>query len=129
MTGTTDAPRILRKRDQQPRWTFHRAGEAGFVRGRFNDMEGTNFSAGLLVMPFGQTTPLHSETGEHIIYLLEGEVEFTIEGEPYPLEPHDMLFIPAHAKYLYSNVGRGPAILVAILGKVDDWPSKGTYYN
>jgi quercetin dioxygenase-like cupin family protein len=122
-------PRILKKRDQQPAWTLPRADTAGFWRGRCNGMEGTAFSAGVVIMPLGQTTPLHSNTGEHIIYLLEGDVEFTIEGEPFPLEPGDMLFIPADAKYVYSNRGRSTAFFVSIIGKVDSWPPEGTYYD
>jgi quercetin dioxygenase-like cupin family protein len=108
---------------------MHLADRPGFVRGRCNDMEGTAFSAGLVLVPPGQRSPLHSESGEHIIYALEGEVEFAIEGEPYPLEPGDLLFVPAHARYLYANVGRSTATLLAIFGRVDEWPPRGTYYE
>jgi hypothetical protein len=40
-----------------------------------------------------------------------------------------MLFIPADAKYVYTNVSREQATFVSILGKVDSWPHEGTYYD
>ena len=74
MARKTGKPWILTKRDQQPAWTLPKADTVGFIRGRCNGIDGTAFNAGVVLMPFGQTTPLHSNTGEHIIYLLEGEV-------------------------------------------------------
>src|SRR5262249_46423829 len=122
-------PRVLRRRDQQPRWNLHLADTPGFVRGRCNDMDGTAFSAGLVIVPLGQRSPLHSESGEPIIYALEGEVEFTVDGEPFPLEPGDLLFNPSPARYVYANVGRSTATMLAMFGRVDEWPPKGTYYE
>jgi quercetin dioxygenase-like cupin family protein len=129
MAVDPSTPWILRSRDQQPTWNLPKADTAGFWRGRCNGMEASQCSAGLVLMPFGQTTPLHSNCAEHIILLLEGEIEFTIEGEPFPLEPGDMLFIPADVKYLYTNRGRSTARFISILGRVDAWPPKGTYYD
>jgi quercetin dioxygenase-like cupin family protein len=122
-------PSILKSRDQQPTWTLPRADTVGFLRAKCNGMDGTWFNAGVVFMPIGQTTPLHSSNAEHIIYLLEGEIEFTIESEPYPMLPGDMLFIPANAKYVYTNMGREQAAFITVLSKVDSWPHTGTYYD
>jgi len=128
MADDMKTPRILKDRDQQPSWGLPKADMAGFWRGRCNGMEATRCSAGFVIMPFGQTTPLHSNTAEHIIIMIEGDIEFTIEGEAFPLEPRDMLFIPAHAKYVYTNKGRATATFISVLGQVDS-PPKGTYYD
>ncbi|HKP16949.1 MAG TPA: cupin domain-containing protein [Gaiellaceae bacterium] len=125
----TSTPWVLARGDQQPAWTLPRADSVGYVRGWFTRMEGTNFGAGLASIAFGQTTPLHSSAAEHIIYLLEGEVEFTIEGEPYPLLPGDMLFIPADAKYVYANVGRSQATFLSAISRTDAWPHEDTYFE
>ncbi len=128
-SGPARQPWILKSRDQQPTWTLPRADTVGFLRAKCNGMDGTWFNAGVVFMQLGQTTPLHSSNAEHIIYLLDGEIEFTIEGEPYPLLPDDMLFIPADAKYVYTNMGRKQAAFITVLSRIDSWPHKGTYYD
>jgi len=56
----------------------------------------------------GMTSPRHSHPGEEIIYLLEGTLEYQVEGKaPVTLKPGDVLFIPAGTIHAARNVGTG----------------------
>jgi quercetin dioxygenase-like cupin family protein len=52
----------------------------------------------------------HTHPGEEIIYVLEGALEYVIEGKP-PMTLHagEVLFIPAGTVHAARNVGSGPA--------------------
>ena len=50
----------------------------------------------------------HKHPGEEIVNLLEGSLEYQVEGHaPVTLNPGDVLFIPAGAIHAVKNVGRG----------------------
>ena len=50
----------------------------------------------------------HSHPGEEIIYVLEGSLEYQIEGKPpVTLKAGDVLFIPAGTIHAAKNVGGG----------------------
>jgi quercetin dioxygenase-like cupin family protein len=54
----------------------------------------------------GVAFPLHSHPGEEIAYVLEGLLEYQLEGQPpVTLKPGEALFIPAGAKHSAKNVG------------------------
>jgi quercetin dioxygenase-like cupin family protein len=54
----------------------------------------------------GVTAPRHSHPGEEIVYMLEGSLEYRIDGKPpVTLGPGDVLFIPAGAIHAVKNVG------------------------
>jgi quercetin dioxygenase-like cupin family protein len=56
----------------------------------------------------GVTAPRHSHPGEEIIYVLEGSLEYGIDGKPpVTLKTGDVLFIPAGAIHYAKNVGSG----------------------
>ena len=56
----------------------------------------------------GVTFPLHSHPGEEIIYVLEGEWEYQVEGKgTMRLKAGEVLFIPAGVKHGAKNVGSG----------------------
>ena len=56
----------------------------------------------------GVTFPMHSHPGEEIIYVLEGEWEYQVEGKgAMTLKAGDVLFIPAGVKHGAKNVGSG----------------------
>ena len=56
----------------------------------------------------GVTAPRHSHPGEEIIYVLEGVVEYQLDGQPpVTLKVGDVLFIPAGVVHSAKNVGSG----------------------
>jgi len=56
----------------------------------------------------GVAFPKHWHPGEEIIYVLEGSLEYQVEGKPpVTLRAGDVLFIPAGTIHAARNVGRG----------------------
>ena len=56
----------------------------------------------------GYVAPKHWHPGEEIIYVLEGTLEYEIEGEPpVTVKAGDVLFVPARAIHTAKNVGSG----------------------
>jgi quercetin dioxygenase-like cupin family protein len=54
----------------------------------------------------GVTAPRHSHPGEEIIYVLEGLLEYQLDGQPpVTLKAGDVLFIPAGVVHSAKNVG------------------------
>lgn len=52
----------------------------------------------------------HTHPGEEIIYVLQGALEYEVEGKPsVTLKAGDVLFIPAGTVHSARNVGRGTA--------------------
>jgi quercetin dioxygenase-like cupin family protein len=57
----------------------------------------------------GASFPAHRHPGEEIIYVLEGTLEYEVEGQPpVTLEAGDVLFVPAGAFHSARNVGTVP---------------------
>jgi quercetin dioxygenase-like cupin family protein len=55
----------------------------------------------------GAAFPEHSHPGEEIAYVIEGSLEYQLEGEPpVILEAGEVLFIPARAVHSAKNVGK-----------------------
>jgi quercetin dioxygenase-like cupin family protein len=56
----------------------------------------------------GVTFPKHWHPGEEIIYVLEGTLEYEVEGKPPTrLKAGEVLFIPAGTVHSAKNVGSG----------------------
>jgi quercetin dioxygenase-like cupin family protein len=56
----------------------------------------------------GATAPRHSHPGEEIIYVLEGLLQYQLDGQPpVTLKAGDVLFIPAGVVHSAKNVGSG----------------------
>ena len=59
------------------------------------------------VLP-GMTSPRHTHPGEEIIYILEGSLEYQVEGKPpVTLKAGDVFFVPAETIHAAKNVGSG----------------------
>ena len=62
----------------------------------------------------GAAFPKHSHPGEEIVNVLEGSLEYEIEGKsPVTLKAGDVLFIPAGTIHAARNVGSGNAAELA----------------
>ena len=56
----------------------------------------------------GKTAPRHTHPGEEVIYVLEGTLEYQIDGQqPVTLKAGDVYFIPAGKVHKAKNVGAG----------------------
>jgi quercetin dioxygenase-like cupin family protein len=56
----------------------------------------------------GVAFPKHSHPGEEIVYVLEGSLDYELEGKPpVTLKAGDVLFVPAGTIHSAKNVGSG----------------------
>ncbi len=56
----------------------------------------------------GYAAPRHTHPGEEMIYVIEGTLQYQIEGQPdATVQPGDVLFVPAGAIHSVKNVGSG----------------------
>ena len=62
----------------------------------------------------GVVAPNHSHPGEEIAYVLEGTLEYKLEGRPpVTLKAGEALFIPAGTNHIATNVGSVNAVELA----------------
>lgn len=62
----------------------------------------------------GILAPRHSHPGEEIIYVIEGSLEYALDGKPpLTLKAGEVLFIPAGTIHSAKNVGGGNAAELA----------------
>jgi quercetin dioxygenase-like cupin family protein len=58
----------------------------------------------------GAVAPRHSHPGEEIVYVIEGLLEYQLDGKPpVTLKVGEVLFIPARTIHAVKNVGSGNA--------------------
>ena len=56
----------------------------------------------------GYVAPRHTHPGEEMIYVIEGTLQYQIEGQPdATVKPGDVLFVPAGAIHSVKNIGTG----------------------
>jgi quercetin dioxygenase-like cupin family protein len=55
----------------------------------------------------GYIAPRHTHPGEEIIYVIEGELEYEIDGKPAKVKAGDVLFVPAGTIHSVKNLGSG----------------------
>ena len=62
----------------------------------------------------GYLSPKHTHPGEEIVYVIEGTLEYQVEGKPsVTLKAGEVLFIPAGTVHAAKNVGSGNAAELA----------------
>jgi len=68
----------------------------------------------------GYVAPRHTHPGEEIIYVLEGTLEYRIEGQPpAAVKPGDVLFVSAGTIHSVKNIGdsRGAELATYVVEK------------
>jgi quercetin dioxygenase-like cupin family protein len=55
----------------------------------------------------GYVAPRHTHPGEEIVYVIEGSLEYEIDGKLAKVKAGDVLFVPAGAIHTAKNVGSG----------------------
>jgi len=62
----------------------------------------------------GATAPRHSHPGEEIVFMIEGALEYRLDGRPpVTIRPGEVVFIPAGTVHAVTNVGSGNAAELA----------------
>jgi quercetin dioxygenase-like cupin family protein len=65
-------------------------------------------------LPFGVAAPRHNHPGEEFVYVIEGVIEYQLDGRPpVTLKAGEVLFIPAGTHHSAKNVGSGNAAELA----------------
>lgn len=59
-----------------------------------------------IVEPGGSTDGTIEHQGEELGYVVEGELELTVDGESYALKEGDSFFFPSHLPHGYKNPGK-----------------------
>jgi putative monooxygenase len=62
---------------------------------------------------------------EEFIYVVCGQLEVDLDGEPHPLRPEQALMIPAYVRHRFRNVGNVEARIVFHLGPLAPSPPLG----
>ena len=64
--------------------------------------------------PLGAAVPRHTHPGEELVYVLEGTLEFQLEGHaPVTLKPGEVLFVPAGTVHTAKNVSSGNSVALS----------------
>jgi DNA-binding XRE family transcriptional regulator len=63
----------------------------------------------------GEECAAYSHEGEEVLYVLAGEIEFTIDGEPLSLRRGDCVQFDARQPHGGRNPGKGPARMLMIV--------------
>jgi mannose-6-phosphate isomerase-like protein (cupin superfamily) len=92
------------------------------VRWLFNGAltPGVRETLGFVVIQPGQKNPLHAHPNcEEVLYLVSGELDHTIDGAVFRLEPGDAVRVPAAARHDARAVGPDPATMVVFYNVPD----------
>ena len=65
-------------------------------------------------IPAGVTAPRHSHPGEEIVYVIDGSLEYRLEGQPaQSVKAGEVVFIPAGTIHSVKNTGETSAVELA----------------
>ncbi|WP_171060077.1 cupin domain-containing protein [Streptomyces montanus] len=85
----------------------------------------SGFMGVALVAPGDRIGEHYHPYSEEFVYVVCGELEVDLDGEPCPLRPEQGLMIPAHMRHRFRNVGDVEARLVFHLGPLAPRPELG----
>lgn len=92
------------------------AREPGCERTAYPGLAAGSFRSTLVVMPPGQRSPARTSDIEHVLVVLEGAFDFTIDGAHYHVEADDQLFVPIGVVWGYENAAATESSYLAIVG-------------
>ncbi|MFK4099337.1 cupin domain-containing protein [Streptomyces sp. NPDC019531] len=85
----------------------------------------SGFMGVAIVQPGDRIAEHYHPYSEEFIYVVCGQLEVDLDGEPHPLQPEQGLLIPAHMRHRFRNVGKVEARLVFHLGPLAPSPPLG----
>jgi quercetin dioxygenase-like cupin family protein len=114
---------------REPRQSLPQADVGGYVRIAYTGLRASNCQAGLVYLPVGQGSPVHSAGVEHIITVLDGVVEFDVAGQRFRVERLGQMFLPAGVEYQYRNAGMVDVWFHNVIARHTDWPPPTAEYT
>ncbi|WP_308121979.1 cupin domain-containing protein [Streptomyces sp. TRM70350] len=85
----------------------------------------SGFMGVAIVQPGDRIGEHYHPYSEEFVYVVCGQLEVDLDGEPHPLRPEQGLMIPAHMRHRFRNVGNVEARIVFHLGPLAPRPSLG----
>ena len=88
---------------------FSLAGSSITYEALSNDYSGSEMSSYIMHVPAGYQSETVSHEGEEIIYMLEGQVEWTLDGQRFTMNVGDSLHYSGTVPHAWSNPNDTPA--------------------
>ncbi|WP_033324413.1 cupin domain-containing protein [Streptomyces yerevanensis] len=85
----------------------------------------SGFMGVAIVQPGERIGEHYHPYSEEFVYVLCGQLEVDLDGDPHPLRPEQGLMIPAYMRHRFRNVGDVEARLVFHLGPLAPSPPLG----
>jgi putative monooxygenase len=85
----------------------------------------SGFMGVAIVQPGDRIAEHYHPYSEEFVYVVCGQLEVDLDGEPHPLQPEQGLMIPAHMRHRFRNVGNVEARIVFHLGPLAPSPPLG----
>lgn len=76
--------------------------------------DGSLINAVKVQMMEGYCSEWVAHGGDEFVYVLSGQICYTVGKKDYPLAPGDSIHFDAHRKHRVANVGAGPAELIVV---------------
>lgn len=97
----------LTRSETRPQFSI--AGSSVGYEALFNEYPGSELSSYVLTVPPGYTSETVSHEGEEIIYILDGTIDQTLDGEIFRMTAGDSLHYPGSTPHSWTNPGESPA--------------------
>ncbi|MER7897854.1 cupin domain-containing protein [Streptomyces sp. NPDC096046] len=85
----------------------------------------SGFMGVALIEPGDRIGEHYHPYSEEFVYVVCGQLEVDLDGEPHPLQPEQGLLIPVNMRHRFRNVGKVEARLVFHLGPLAPSPPLG----
>jgi len=85
----------------------------------------SGFMGVAIVQPGDRIGEHYHPYSEEFVYVVCGQLEVDLDGEPHPLQPEQGLMIPAYMRHRFRNVGNVEARIVFHLGPLAPSPPLG----
>ncbi|QJS14586.1 cupin domain-containing protein [Streptomyces argyrophyllae] len=85
----------------------------------------SGFMGVAIVQPGDRIGEHYHPYSEEFVYVLCGQLEVDLDGEPHPLRPEQGLMIPMNMRHRFRNVGNVEARIVFHLGPLAPRPALG----
>jgi quercetin dioxygenase-like cupin family protein len=76
--------------------------------------KGSQLNAVKVLMMEGYSSEWVAHGGDEFVYVLSGQVRYTLRKKDYPLQAGDSLHFDAHERHRVVNAGPGPAELIVV---------------